>query len=103
MTAEQQAIYNRSNLVLLAKNLDHCTSESSKARHTRAGDFEKLLQLGTHIAEAQEAITKAAGHWAAAAADAGASWKQIGDAFGISKQLAHHRWAGLMTDRPLPL
>jgi hypothetical protein len=70
-----------------------------------AAELARLRQLADeHTAKALHVVTVYAGKARVTAADldaavqtaraAGATWQQIGDAAGLTKQAAHQRWGG---------
>lgn len=71
--------------------------------HRMGNDFDALLQIGVDLADLDVTVDASKYLWVRLATAAGASWKQIGDALGVSKQAAQKRYAGVYVDAPLPL
>ena len=87
----------------LKKRTDWILFAAQDIRATRAGDFGALLDVGVHLRRIDHDARMARAHWAALAVEAGASWKQIGDALGISKQAAQQRYGSMWVDQSLPM
>lgn len=71
--------------------------------HRPPTTFEILIGVGEDLRTAQRVLTEATASWAVNAALSGASWKQIGDALGITKQAAQQRYGSMFVDRQLPM
>jgi hypothetical protein len=83
------------NTPLLASLTDvqALTDQARIAMHV--GDFSDLMVTGHLLRVARQHIIEATDQWAALAIEAGASWAQIGDAIGITRQAAQQRYAHL--------
>jgi len=67
--------------------------------------FEDLIVQGEELAALQDTVNRTIDAWVICACLAGASWRQVGDALGISRQAAQQRWPDAMEwyrDTPLP-
>lgn len=86
----------------LKTELDAAGTRFGLARGAGHG-FDRLMQMGNDLSMMEQHARNAQAWWAVLAASEGASWKQIGDALGISKQAAQQRFGSLLVDRELPL
>jgi hypothetical protein len=72
------------------------TLQSLKIAAQHQGDtadsFDALLDCGALLADAVSEAQEAIDAWAVLAVDAGASWAQIGESLGISRQAAQQRF-----------
>jgi hypothetical protein len=94
--------YTAAATKLLGRRLDDMRQRIDQARATRVDDFDGLLGIGYDLTAVNEHLFAAQAAWVSIAVAADASWKQIGDALGMSKQAAHKRFAGILVDEPIP-
>ena len=81
-------------LLQLGKELALPTGRYLEAGADRARSRPRPLDLAVLAIQAQEALEVLAAREVALARDHdGLTWEQVGDAFGISTQSAHHRFA----------
>jgi hypothetical protein len=66
-------------------------------------EFHDVRMAGWELGYVVEHAQTLVGWWAVLAAREGASWAQIGECLGISKQAAQQRFGQLVEDRQLPL
>jgi hypothetical protein len=94
--------YTAAAVKLLGRRLDDMAERIKQARSTQVDDFDGLLGIGYDLTSVREHLFAAEAAWVSIAVAADASWKQIGDALGMSKQAAHKRFAGILVDQPIP-
>ena len=87
----------------LAITLEWTTHEIEAGRASLVvSDFERLMSLGALLQSVADETEAATAAWAVLAGENDASWSQIARPLGITKQRAHQRYAGVLSDRSLP-
>lgn len=81
----------------LAGDLEFVSWAAGETRRALAGsEFGDVLEAGEHLRQIRQAAETGLLQWATLAVSAGASWRQIGDVLGVSRQAAQQRYGHLV-------
>ncbi len=87
--------YGPTRLCAACNAMRSAVGRSNIARPLPGAELTRLIDAARAVVEADHELTQAA----RAARSGGASWSQIGDAVGLTRQAAQHRWGSRRTAR----
>jgi len=85
-------------------DVEHFTSNAVKALTDGRRDdlLAATLTAGPDLERAAGELHAAITWWAITAVQAGATWREIGDALGITRQAAQQRFGSFLQEKPIP-